>query len=231
MLMAPVACGDDDSVAGNGSSGNGGSGNGGSGNGGTGGTKATGSTSSTGAGGDAENGGQGMGGAATGGAAGGGGQAGERGGEGGANSGQAGLGGGGGDAEGGAGGMAPLTNIIGGGWASDGQSEGVDKAFDHKLNRKWVTYHQAAWIQYEFIVKPASIQSYALVSGGDAPARDPRSWVLLGNDSGPDGDDASDSEWTAPRHAQRPGPFRPAQHRVHVQRDDARSVQVLSLGA
>lgn len=124
-------------------------------------------------------------------------------GEAGAGAGQAGIGSGG---ESGAGGAPVLTNIVGDGWGTTQRTPGPDKLFDRR-DVRWLPISQTGWVQYEFIVKPASIQSYGMISGADMPTRDPRSWVLLGNDAGPDADESSDSEWTVLDTRSAQGPF------------------------
>jgi hypothetical protein len=184
--MVPVACGDDEDPS------PGGSGNS-AGVAGKGGTAGSGGTSSNPSG-DAGNGGETP---TAGGAAGAAGGGGETSGEGGASAGQGGLGGseGDGDAGAGAGGTPELVNIVGDGWGTSQRTPAPDKLFDGR-STKWMAISQTAWAQYEFIVEPASIQSYGLISGADNANRDPRSWVLLGSDTGPDADESSDSEWT-----------------------------------
>ncbi len=194
--VVPLACGDDDdpSTPGSGSS---------AGVGGKDGTTASGGSSS-GAPGDAGQGGETPAAGGSAGATGGG----ETGGEGGAIGGQGGLGGDGGDGEAGqgAGGMPELVNIVGDGWDRSQRTWAPDKLFDGG-GWPWSPISPTGWAQYEFLVKPASIQSYGLVSGSDTPEQDPRSWVLLGNDTGPDADEASDSEWTILDSRSDQGPF------------------------
>lgn len=197
LATAPIACGDDESEPDEGGSPAGEAGEGGSG--GSGGTKTSGGSSS--GRGGAQAGGAEAGQASTGGSASGAG--GETGGEGGSSSGQAGLGGGEGEA--GAGGAPELVNLVGDGWVSSEGPFSPDNLFD-RSDWFWLCL-TPGWAQYEFIEKPASIQSYGFISGPIAPERDPKSWVLLGNDTGPDDDESSDSEWTVLDVQTDQGPF------------------------
>jgi hypothetical protein len=107
------------------------------------------------------------------------------------------------------------TNVIGGGEAfqlHDSVLEGVHNLFDHNASTKWATLHSAAWAQYEPLFPSNAVEAYTIVSGNDGPDRDPRDWVLLGNDTGPDGNDASDSEWTVLDARTDQGPFAEREH-------------------
>ncbi len=145
-------------------------------------------------GGDAGNGGETP---TAGGAAGAAGGGGETSGEGGAGAGQGGLGGseGDGDAGAGAGGTPELVNIVGDGWGTSQRTPAPTSCSTAGAPSGWRSARPGG-LSSEFIVEPASIQSYGLISGADNANRDPRSWVLLGSDTGPDADESSDSEWT-----------------------------------
>jgi hypothetical protein len=101
------------------------------------------------------------------------------------------------DAGAGGGVELPLANIVGGGWITEeyADGEGAPKAFDGDPNTKWLTFNATSWIQYQFNATTTSVDSYVITSANDSPDRDPRSWVLLGNNTGPDANDADDSEW------------------------------------
>lgn len=65
--------------------------------------------------------------------------------------------------------------------------ETKDKAFDGQPRTKWLTFTDAAWIQYDFAgdTKKA-VMKYTITSANDAPERDPRDWRLLGSNDGVD---------------------------------------------
>jgi len=64
-------------------------------------------------------------------------------------------------------------------------SEGKDKLFDNLDNSKFLTFHNASWLQ--FATKDNALfklTKYSLTSGGDAPERDPKQVVLKGSADG-----------------------------------------------
>lgn len=67
------------------------------------------------------------------------------------------------------------------------KGEGKENAFDGDVNTKWLTFTDAAWIQYEFGGGTAKIiKAYAMTSANDFPERDPRHWKLMGSNNGTD---------------------------------------------
>ena len=63
-------------------------------------------------------------------------------------------------------------------------AEGPAAVFDGDVNTKWLDYSKAgAWVQYKH---PSSVEisAYSLVSGNDAPERDPLSWNFQGSKDG-----------------------------------------------
>jgi hypothetical protein len=48
---------------------------------------------------------------------------------------------------------------------------------------KWLAFAPAGWLEFG-LAQPASVRSYALMSAGDLPDRDPATWTLLGSDDG-----------------------------------------------
>ena len=64
-------------------------------------------------------------------------------------------------------------------------NEGKDKLFDNLDNSKFLTFHNASWLQ--FATKDNALfklTKYSLTSGGDAPERDPKQVVLKGSADG-----------------------------------------------
>ena len=57
-------------------------------------------------------------------------------------------------------------------WAADGDA-----------NTKWLVFSSTGWLQYR-LRRPCRSPSYTLTSGGDAPERDPKNWVLKGSNDG-----------------------------------------------
>ncbi|WP_240037276.1 GH92 family glycosyl hydrolase [Orlajensenia leifsoniae] len=57
-------------------------------------------------------------------------------------------------------------------WAADGDP-----------NTKWLVFSATGWLQYR-LSAAASAVTYTLTSGGDAPERDPKNWVLKGSSDG-----------------------------------------------
>lgn len=62
-------------------------------------------------------------------------------------------------------------------------NEGIEKLIDNSENSKYLTFHGTAWVQYE-AAKAYVLSSYSITSGGDAPARDPKDWILKGSNNG-----------------------------------------------
>ena len=62
--------------------------------------------------------------------------------------------------------------------------EGPDCAFDGKAGTKWLTFHKAAWLQLVSQTGQLQAASYAITSANDAPARDPKNWVVQGSHDG-----------------------------------------------
>ena len=104
----------------------------------------------------------------------------------------------------------PLKKLaMTGGWISEQypDGEGAPKAFDGDHQTKWLTFNTTSWIQRAFDAQTAVVDSYVLVSANDADDRDPRTWALLANNSGPDANDADDSEWQVLDSRTNQGPF------------------------
>jgi hypothetical protein len=61
--------------------------------------------------------------------------------------------------------------------------EEYTKLIDNNVNTKYLTFHPAAWIQYQ---APSSyvVKNYTISSADDAPERDPLSWTLQGSTNG-----------------------------------------------
>ena len=58
-------------------------------------------------------------------------------------------------------------------------------AFDGKSATKWLTFHNAAWLQFAFPDgEQATAASYIITSANDAENRDPKSWVVQGSNDG-----------------------------------------------
>ena len=65
------------------------------------------------------------------------------------------------------------------------EAEQPFRAFDGNSNTKWLTFHNAAWLQIAFPAKEQyTAASYAITSANDSPNRDPKSWVVQGSNDG-----------------------------------------------
>ncbi len=81
-------------------------------------------------------------------------------------------------------GGGPMSAECASGQASPG-GQSVEASVDGKPATKWCMEHggkPAVWIGH--FAKETAIPSYAFTSGGDMPARDPRSWTLEGSNDG-----------------------------------------------
>ena len=64
-------------------------------------------------------------------------------------------------------------------------NEGPTCAFDGNQNTKWLTFHNAAWLQVGFPeYSIPTVTSYSITSANDAPLRDPKGWTLQGSNDG-----------------------------------------------
>jgi hypothetical protein len=73
--------------------------------------------------------------------------------------------------------------------------EGPLKVFDSSVDTKWFVGKTSLWVQYELSAS-VEVKAYGIGTGNDQPTRDPKEWLLLGNNTGPDQNDSTDSEWT-----------------------------------
>lgn len=62
--------------------------------------------------------------------------------------------------------------------------EEVDKAFDGDVGSKWLTFHNAAWIQVKVPADAPAVHRYTISSANDDPNRDPVDWVVEGSNDG-----------------------------------------------
>jgi predicted alpha-1,2-mannosidase len=69
--------------------------------------------------------------------------------------------------------------------AQNAPNEAAIFAADGDQGTKWLTFTKAAWLQYD-LTQSLTAVTYSLVSGGDAPERDPRDWRVLGSNNGTD---------------------------------------------
>jgi hypothetical protein len=90
-------------------------------------------------------------------------------------------------------GGASLNDVSVGGTATassnpTGANEGPAKAFDRLTSTKWLGNTDAsgqAWIEYQFAGgQSIAVTQYKIASANDAPARDPKSWLLQGSNNG-----------------------------------------------
>jgi hypothetical protein len=89
-------------------------------------------------------------------------------------------------------GAAPVINRVGAGTASASSApvggEGAAQAFDGAAGTKWLGNTGTAggvWLRYDFGAGTAfAITQYRVTSANDAPARDPRDWVLEASNDG-----------------------------------------------
>jgi len=90
--------------------------------------------------------------------------------------------------------VSPMVNVAVGGTPNDSinnpnGNEGAAKAFDLNSGSKWLC-SAVSWLQYDFgSGVTQTIKRYAITSGNDVPARDPKDWQLQGSNDG--------SAWTA----------------------------------
>ena len=78
--------------------------------------------------------------------------------------------------------VAPTTPLI----TARGEhqpNEGKEKAFDGNPDSKWLDFSATSWLQIQY---PSAVayNQYVLVSGNDAPERDPKSWTVQGSQDG-----------------------------------------------
>jgi predicted alpha-1,2-mannosidase len=69
--------------------------------------------------------------------------------------------------------------------AENAPNEAAIFAADGDQGTKWLTFTNKAWLQYDLSQSLTAV-TYSLVSGGDAPERDPRDWRVLGSNNGTD---------------------------------------------
>ncbi len=62
-------------------------------------------------------------------------------------------------------------------------NEGDDKAFDLDNNSKWLDFSATSFLQIQYATATVFNQ-YVMVSGNDAPERDPRNWTIEGSNNG-----------------------------------------------
>jgi hypothetical protein len=63
--------------------------------------------------------------------------------------------------------------------------EGAAMAFDGGRNSKWLMPASSGWLQYRFAPGDArTVTRYRMISGGDAPDRDPTDWTFEGSSDG-----------------------------------------------
>ncbi|MCS4276528.1 putative alpha-1,2-mannosidase [Mycetocola sp. BIGb0189] len=76
-------------------------------------------------------------------------------------------------------------------------NEAARFAADGDAGTKWLTFTTAATLDYTFTTAQTAV-TYKLVSGNDAPERDPRTWRILGSNNGTDWtelDSQTDQSW------------------------------------
>ena len=63
--------------------------------------------------------------------------------------------------------------------------EPASKAFDGNPGSKWLMPAKAGWLQYHFAPGESwAVTQYRIISGGDAPDRDPQDWQFQGSNDG-----------------------------------------------
>lgn len=62
-------------------------------------------------------------------------------------------------------------------------AETIAKLVDNSTATKYLTFHNAGWVQYE-VAQPYVVTKYAITSANDFPERDPKSWTLQGSNNG-----------------------------------------------
>lgn len=77
--------------------------------------------------------------------------------------------------------------------------EDGEMAFDGKTTTKYCTLKPTMWLRYEFADGEKRIESYAISSANDFPARDPKNWTLQGSNDGKKWvvlDERADEAWS-----------------------------------
>lgn len=64
-----------------------------------------------------------------------------------------------------------------------GGGEGIEKLVDGSPNSKYLTGGQQTWMMWE-MDRPFIANKYIMISGNDAPGRDPKDWILEGSNDG-----------------------------------------------
>ncbi len=68
-------------------------------------------------------------------------------------------------------------------YADAPNGEGIDKLIDNSTSTKYLTFHNAGWVQFQS-QEPFFVSSYSIASANDAEERDPKSWSLKGSNDG-----------------------------------------------
>lgn len=69
--------------------------------------------------------------------------------------------------------------------SNEERGEGPAEAFDGSWQSKWLTLESTGWLQYRFADGTGwAVTRYQMVSGGDGPGRDPKSWQFQGSHNG-----------------------------------------------
>ncbi|WP_339617723.1 di-heme oxidoredictase family protein [uncultured Gilvimarinus sp.] len=84
--------------------------------------------------------------------------------------------------------LTNLGGMISSQYADSPAGEGHGDAVDNNVNTKYLTFHNASWLQYE-MAEPYVVKRYSISSANDSPERDPASWTLQGSNDG--------NNWTA----------------------------------
>ncbi len=80
---------------------------------------------------------------------------------------------------GGGGGNFPIITARG----ENQPNEGKEKAFDLNNNSKWLDFNSTSFLQIQY-ASPIVYNQYTIVSGNDAPERDPKNWSIQGSNNG-----------------------------------------------
>lgn len=82
--------------------------------------------------------------------------------------------------------QADITNSAGtitAQYADSPPGEEIGKAIDNQPASKFLTFHRAAWLQFQ-AAAPAVVTKYTLTSGDDWDERDPKNWTLRASTDG-----------------------------------------------
>jgi beta-galactosidase/beta-glucuronidase len=77
------------------------------------------------------------------------------------------------------------SHVFSDSFADSPEAEMPEQAFDGKQNTKWLTFHNASWLQIQLANnKSLKAENYSITSANDGPERDPKDWQVEGSNDG-----------------------------------------------